>query len=72
MRCGGFLLSVLLSLGTASAVRAQSALEVDAKAIQQHIDHKAFPVYPPIAKAAQVEGTVVFDLRIGTSAKLNR
>ena len=70
MRCGGFLLSVLLSLGTASAVRAQSALEVDAKAIQQHIDHKAFPVYPPIAKAAQVQGTVVFDLRIGTSGKI--
>lgn len=52
-------------------IRAQSVLEVDAKALQQHIDHKVFPVYPPIAKAAHVQGTVVFDLRIGTAGKID-
>jgi len=70
MWCTRCLLLVLLSGGTASLVRAQSVLEFDAKAIQQHIDHKAFPVYPPIAKAAHVQGTVVFDLRIGAAGKI--
>jgi TonB family protein len=49
---------------------AQDVLQVDAKTIQQHIDHRAFPVYPPIAKAAHIQGTVVFDLRIGTTGKI--
>jgi TonB family protein len=64
------LLLILLSGGTASLVRAQNLLEVDAKAIQQHIEHKSFPVYPPIAKAARVQGTVVFDLQIGTTGQI--
>lgn len=70
MRRTGFLLFVLLLGGTESLVRAQDVLEVDAKAIQQHIDHKAFPVYPPIAKVAHVQGTVVFDLRIGAVGRV--
>ena len=49
---------------------AQDVLEVDAKAIQQHIDHQVAPVYPPIAKAAHIQGAVVFDLRIGTTGKI--
>lgn len=53
-----------------AALHAQQVIQVDARAIQQHIDHKAFPVYPPIAKAAHIQGTVVFDLRIGTSGKI--
>lgn len=52
------------------AVHAQQVVQVDAKSIQQHVDHKTFPVYPPNAKAAHVQGTVVFDLRIGTSGKI--
>ena len=48
----------------------QEAMQVDAKTIQQHIDHKAFPAYPPIAKAAHIQGTVAFDLRIGTTGKI--
>jgi TonB family protein len=66
----GFLLLVLLSGGIAPPIRAQNVLEVDAKAIQQHIDHQVFPVYPPIAKAAHVQGTVVFDLRIGATGRI--
>lgn len=48
----------------------QDVLQVDARSIQQHIDHNAFPIYPPIAKAAHIQGTVVFDLRIGASGKI--
>lgn len=70
MRRTGFVLLVLVSVGTTLSVRAQSVLEVDAKTIQQHIDKMAFPVYPPIAKAAHVQGTVVFDLRIGTEGRI--
>lgn len=38
--------------------------------IQEHADHHGFPVYPPIAKAARVQGTVVLELRIGSTGKL--
>jgi TonB family protein len=48
----------------------QDALQVDAKAIQEHVEHKVFPVYPPIAIAARVQGTVVLDLRIGTTGRI--
>ncbi len=53
-----------------TCIFAQDVLQVDAKTIQQHVDHKVFPVYPPIAKAAHVQGTVVLDLRIGTTGKI--
>jgi TonB family protein len=59
---------LLPSLG--SFAFAQDVLQVDAKTIQQHIDHQVSPVYPPIAKAAHIQGTVVFDLRIGTTGKI--
>jgi TonB family protein len=49
---------------------AQDVLQVDATTIQQHVDHQVPPVYPPIAKAAHIQGTVVFDLRVGTTGKI--
>lgn len=61
---------VLMLPVLATLAFAQDVLHVDAKTIQQHVDHKAFPAYPPIAKAAHIQGTVVFDLRIGTSGKI--
>jgi TonB family protein len=70
MRSIGLLILVLLPIVTTPPVRAQGVLEVDAKAIQQHIDHRVFPVYPPIAKAAGVQGTVVFDLQISATGKI--
>ena len=51
-------------------LHAQETIQVNAKTIQQHIDHQAFPAYPPIAKAAHIQGTVVFNLRIGTTGKI--
>lgn len=53
-----------------TCIVAQDVLQVDAKTIQQHVDHKVFPVYPPIAKAAHIQGTVVFNLHIGTTGKI--
>jgi len=65
--------AAFIALGLAALVKcvfAQDVLQVDAKTIQQHIDHQVFPVYPPIAKAANIQGTVVFDLRIGITGKI--
>jgi len=61
---------VLVLTALATCIFAQDILQVDAKAIQQHADHKVFPVYPPLAKAAHVQGTVVLDLRIGPTGKI--
>jgi TonB family protein len=52
------------------SAHAQQAIQVTAKQIQEHTDHRVFPAYPPDAKAAHVQGTVVFDLRIGTTGKI--
>jgi TonB family protein len=49
---------------------AQQVIQVTAKQIQEHTDHRVFPTYPPEAKAAHVQGTVVLDLRIGTNGKI--
>src|SRR5271154_2966989 len=62
--------SILFCLCGLSAVHAQQVIQVTAREIQQHIDRQVFPVYPPIAKAAQIQGTIVFDLRIGTTGKI--
>lgn len=53
-----------------TCIFAQDVLQVDAKTIQQHIDHQVFPVYPPIAKAAHIQGTVVLNLRIGATGRI--
>jgi TonB family protein len=62
-------LLILCSCGLVAA-HAQQVIQVTAKMIQEHTDHRAFPVYPPIAKAARVQGTVVLDLRIGTTGRI--
>jgi TonB family protein len=63
-------LTILLFL-FASLTRAQpqEPIAVDAKTLQQHVLKREPPFYPPIAKAAQVEGTVV--LKIQVDAKGN-
>lgn len=53
-----------------SAARAQEVVAVDQSALSQHADHRVSPVYPPIAKAAHVQGTVFFDVRLGVSGKI--
>jgi TonB family protein len=62
-------LLLFCSCGLVTA-HAQQVIQVTAKMIQEHTDHRVFPFYPPIAKAARVQGTVVLDLRIGTTGRI--
>jgi TonB family protein len=57
-------------LGVASSAWTQDVIAVDQQALSQHVDHRVPPVYPPIAKVAHIQGTVVFDLRIGVSGEI--
>jgi TonB family protein len=50
---------------------AQATIQVTPKMILEHASHHTFPVYPPIAKVAGVQGTVVLDLRIGTAGQID-
>jgi len=45
-------------------------IQVTAKQIQEHTDYRVFPTYPPEARAAHVQGTVVLNLLIGTTGKI--
>jgi TonB family protein len=59
-------LAVILTCTFVSAASySQDTTPVDEPTILQHIDHRVDPVYPPIAKAAQVTGTVALEVRIG-------
>jgi TonB family protein len=69
MRRASTPLLLLCALGSV-AVYAQEAIQVTPKMIQEHIDHRVFPVYPPSAKAAHIEGPVFFKVRIGTTGKI--
>lgn len=55
-----------LPIGTYS----QEPIKLKAEAISQLVDQRVEPVYPPIAKAARISGTVVFDVVIGPTGKL--
>ena len=60
----------LLCWCSAAVGKAQEVIQVNAKDIQQHIDHQVPPVYPPIAKAVRIQGTVVFDITVGVSGNI--
>jgi TonB family protein len=70
MRLPTVFLLIFISSRAVGFLPAQDLLEVGAKDIQQHIDHKAFLTYPPMAKAAGIQGTVVFDLNIGANGRI--
>jgi TonB family protein len=70
MRVGKALFIALTVPALIVVVRAQSALSVDEQTLEQHVDQRVAPVYPPIAKAARVTGTVVANVAIGTTGKI--
>jgi TonB family protein len=53
------------------AAISQEPVKLEPDAISQLIDHRVEPSYPPIAKAAHVSGTVVFDVVIGPTGRLD-
>jgi TonB family protein len=65
-----FLTLVFAFLAFSAAGLAQDALPVDALTLSQHADSRVAPVYPPIARAARIQGTVVFEVRIGVTGKI--
>ena len=54
-----------------AAAPAQEPINVGPETIVQHIARHVDPVYPPIAKAARIQGTVVFHVVIGADGKLD-
>lgn len=67
-------LSLVLALSTfrfaGVQTSAQGAIAVDQPTLAKHVDHHVPPVYPPIAKAARIQGTVAFEIRVGLSGKI--
>ncbi len=65
------LLTLSFALLAISALApAQDVHKVDGPTLSQHIDHQLPPVYPPIAKAARIQGTVVIEVRVGVAGKV--
>jgi TonB family protein len=65
-----FLLSVLVLLPISRFGLAQEILSVDQQTLNQHVDRRVDPIYPPIAKAARIQGTVVIQIQVGTTGKV--
>lgn len=70
MRIEGTLLLALALLILATQLHTQEALSADEQTLDQHVNHRVPPVYPPIAKAAHIQGTVIFEIRVGVSGQI--
>jgi TonB family protein len=70
MQSRRFLLFAPVFLAISLLGSAQEIISVDKLILSQHIDHSVAPVYPPIAKAAQVTGTVNLTVQIGMTGKV--
>jgi len=64
------LASISIFLAASFLVSGQEVLSVDQPTLDQHVDHRVAPLYPPIAKAARIQGTVIFEVRIGVTGKI--
>jgi TonB family protein len=70
MQYRGLFTLVLASLTISSLGLAQEVVAVDKVTLMQHVDHYGTPVYPPIAKAAGIDGTVDIAVQIGMTGKI--
>ncbi|MFC5864370.1 energy transducer TonB [Acidicapsa dinghuensis] len=59
-----------LLVGSRCFAAAQQLIEIDQKTLNEHVLHRVHPVYPAIAKAAHFSGTVVLDVVVGTTGKI--
>ena len=53
-------------------IAAQEAIQVDEATMSAHVIKRVEPVFPPIAKAARVVGTVVLDIRVDVNGKVDQ
>jgi TonB family protein len=65
-----FLLFVFAFLVVFRLASAQEVIPVDKLILSQHVDHRVAPVYPPIAAAARVTGTVEIAVQVGVTGKV--
>jgi TonB family protein len=70
MRIRRFLIRALALAVFCHHGSAQDVLPVDVQTLDQHVAHRVAPAYPPDAKAAKIEGTVVLEIEVGTSGKV--
>ena len=70
MRYRRFLLFAPVFMAISFLCSAQEVISVDEITLNQHVDHRVAPVYPPIAKAAGIQGTIVFQVQVGTTGKI--
>jgi TonB family protein len=70
MQLRRLVLAILVFAAVSRLASSQEPLPVDKDTLDQHVGHRVPPVYPPIAKAARIQGTVVFDVKIGLSGKV--
>lgn len=61
---------VFVIAGSAISLGAQDALQVDSATLNQHVDRRLEPIYPPIAWLAHVDGPVAIEIRVGVSGKV--
>jgi TonB family protein len=61
---------ISIFLATSFLVSGQEMLSVDQSTLEQHIDHRVAPLYPPIAKVARIQGAVVFEVQIGVTGEI--
>jgi TonB family protein len=61
---------VLIFTGCALLSGAQDAIQVDSATLNEHVDRRVQPIYPPMAWAAHVDGTVLLEIRIDVSGKV--
>jgi TonB family protein len=70
MRYRRILLFIFAFLVVSRLGSAQEVISVDETTLNQHVDHRVAPLYPPIAKAARIQGTLVFQVQVGTTGKI--
>jgi TonB family protein len=71
MRGGRLAMAGMLGFAITVAIHAQEALQVTQAQLSDHVSKHVAPVYPPIAKAARVQGTVTFNLRIDAKGAIS-
>lgn len=52
------------------ACPAQNTISVDGRTLDQHVDHRVAVIYPPLAMASLVQGTVVVHIQVGLAGKI--